>query len=134
MPDYLIRIALQNLAVALPLFIVWIVGIVMAIVHWKKSPRKSIFSIIACVLLPIGLILEIAWNVYGIHWLQTSRSGFRFARPLSIIIPLFFTLLRTTAWVFVLLAIFGKSKTKLPADQAVEKLPENQDSLEDKPQ
>ena len=125
MSNYLIRIVLQNLGTALPLFIVWLVGIVMAIVHWKKSPRKSIFSIIACVLLSIGLIFEIVWNTYGIHWLQTNRTGIGLARPLSIFIPLFFNSLSTVAFIFFLLAIFGKSKVEPPADETIKQISEN---------
>lgn len=118
MPDYLISIALQKLAIALPLFIVWIVGIAIAIIQWDKSPRNSIFSIIAFILLPLSLISELTWNVYGIHWLQTSRTAMPFARPLLIIIPLLLYLLRTAAFVLVLFALFGKSKVKASSNEA----------------
>lgn len=125
MPDYILRNALQNLLTAMPLFIVWVVGIVIAIVQWKKSPRKSIISIIAFLLLLFGFLFELAFNTFGIQWLNTSRAAFGYARTLSIIIPLFFNLLRTTAWVFILLAIFGKTKALHSSNEATEKMPEN---------
>lgn len=134
MPEFWTRIALQSLLPALPTFIVLIIGIVVAILQWKKSPRRSIFAIIAFVLLPLGLILETVWNLFGTELFKYTLIQLRFRDILRIIIPAFSNFLKTLGLIFVLLAIFGKSKTKLPADQAVEKLPENQDSLEDKPE
>ncbi len=35
---------LSALAVQLPIFLVWLIGLILAIVFWKKHPRVSLFA------------------------------------------------------------------------------------------
>ena len=101
---------LRALASALPLFIIWIIGIVIAFIRWKKDPKKAIFTLLAILLIGFVLLLEIGWSIFGIRWINTNRTGMQMARTLVIVVPLTINLLRTGGWVFILLAIFSKPK------------------------
>lgn len=113
MVDYgqLTLTALTNLAVDIPLFIVWLVGIIIAIVRWKKSPRTSLFTILGLLIIAfVRVILStfaaffpmIAYN----NGMLTDSIGTTFT-----IVNIIGILIETGGWVLLLLAIFG-SKTK----------------------
>jgi len=110
MPGFMLNLALQALASAIPLFIIWIVGLVLAIIRWKKDPKKAVFTLLAILIIGFVLLLEIAWNIFGVRWVNTNPSVIRMARTLFIVIPLAINLLRATSWVFILLAIFSQPK------------------------
>lgn len=112
MDNIMVRIFLQNLATALPLLLVWLVGIVLAFIHWKKSPQNSLFTILGIVVLTFDVLLELTWNFFGVRWVNTNPDILRMARTLNIVIPLTFNLLKAGGWIFILLAIFVKPKKK----------------------
>ena len=137
MPNFMLRLALQALATAIPLFIIWIVGLVLAIIRWKKDPKKAIFTLLAILLIGLVLLLEIAWNIFGVRWVNTNPNVIRMARTLFIAIPLAINLLRAGSWVLILLAIFSRPKQKsepakesgeAPAEETEEQTPLDQDS------
>ena len=108
--------SLTSLLTNLPLLIIWIVGIVIAIVRWKKSPRRSLLALIAFVIMMgIHIVSVIFGNSF---YLLASVNGmnYRMVSTISVIVNVFFSLVNTAGWVLVLLAIFGKSKGTNTAD------------------
>lgn len=136
MPDFTIRMLSQALVSALPLLIVWIIGLVVAIIRWKNAPKKAVFTVLAILIIGFVLLLEIAWSIFGIRWINTSRTGIRLARTLVIVVPLTINLLRTAGWIFILLAIFSKPKKESTEkaeteEQSEIQKPLNQDTQQD---
>jgi len=116
MPPFITRMVLQALISALPLFIVWIIGLIVAIIRWKKSPKKAIFTLLAILIIGFALLLEITWSIFGIRWINTSRTGMQMGRTLVIVVPLTINLLRAGGWIFILLAIFSQPKKTSDAE------------------
>jgi hypothetical protein len=95
------------LALRLPLFLLWLIGIVYAIIRWRNHPRVSlavvlgfiVLSITACITMMIPLLVS-----------SISQSGN------GTVINLFFMTGRITpfvdavGWVLVLIAIFSDRK------------------------
>jgi hypothetical protein len=52
------RTFLSNLALQLPVLLVLGVGIVMAIVRWKKAPRASLLTLIGMVIIGFVAVLN----------------------------------------------------------------------------
>jgi amino acid transporter len=130
MPNFITRMVLQALISALPLFIVWIIGLVVAIIRWKKDPKKAVFTLLAILIVGFVLLLEIAWSIFGIRWMNTSRTGIRMARTLVIVVPLTINLLRAGGWILILLAIFSQPKKSRDEEPAAEVL-SKEDNEED---
>jgi amino acid transporter len=126
MPDFTIRMLSQALISALPLLIVWIIAFVVAIIRWKKDPKKAVFTLLAILIIGFVLLLEIIWNIFGIRWMNTSRTGIRMARTLVIVVPLTINLLRAGGWIFILLAIFSQPKKSPDEEPAAEGLSEEE--------
>lgn len=60
MPSYVTQIILQSLATALPLFIVWVVGLVVAIIRLKKNPKSGIFTLLGIPIIGLAFLQELA--------------------------------------------------------------------------
>jgi hypothetical protein len=93
----------------LPLFILWFIGFVLAIVRWKRNGRASLFALIGIFILSIStffytlfpsLLNELAKDY------SENRNIMRFIFSSMSVIPF----LDTLGWIFVLLAIFSGRK------------------------
>ena len=92
---------LSNLLVQLPILLVWLIGIVLAFVFWRRHPQVSLLALIGFgllfVLTVIGAFLNIALPV----WMSQQRIP---ASQMSIVylirgvIP---SLLNAVAWVLI---------------------------------
>ena len=94
MPDFTLRMLWQALASALPLFIIWIIGIVLGFIHWQKDPSKAFFTLLAIFLIGFVLLLEKIWSIFGIRWINTSLIAMQMSRTQVIVVPLTINLLR----------------------------------------
>lgn len=96
----------------LPLLIVWLVGIILAITHWRKQPRPSLFTLLAIVIFLIVFVVGTLVNNLGPLFLferGISHSSFRI---ISLISNLVLNLFSAGAWVLLLLAIFKQKKSQ----------------------
>ena len=102
--------SLSVLLTSLPLLITWIVGIIIAIVRWKKAPRRSLLALIALVIFMGMHILSAVFN--SSFFLIASDNGmdYQAISSVSVIVNIVFGLVDVAGWVLVLLAIFGKPK------------------------
>ena len=81
-----------------PVYLVWFVGVVLALVGWKKHPSVSLVALIAFVILfLLALVTQLITVHHGVNWSQVSIAFFE-------------ALIRAGAWGLVLAAIFGWRK------------------------
>ena len=87
-----------------PYLIVYIVGLVLALVFWRRNARASLLSLIAFILFLLSSILDVVFTWFVV------RSGFNSefeSRGMVLGVGHFLlTLLGITAWVLILIALF----------------------------
>ncbi len=103
---------LPNLALQLPVLLVLGVGIVIAIVRWKKAPRASLLTLIGMVIIGFVTILSVVVNSFLYHYLIQLYMDFRIRDTIFKVLGGIFNLLTAGGWVLVLIAIFGKRKSE----------------------
>ena len=87
----------------IPLFLVWIVGIVYAVKNWGKHPKISKLTSIALILFLLMTTLQNTMLPLLIRFLSSSQLG-----PVFLGIRIVSILLSTVLWIFVLVAIFSE--------------------------
>jgi hypothetical protein len=98
---------LTAIAMATPVIIVWVIGIILALSRWRRHPRASQFALIAFALMigatvvvrALYLWLPIAMRNHG--W-STREFG-----TISVAIGIVSTLINAAAWALIICAIFG---------------------------
>ena len=111
-----IRNSLTQLMSTLPLMIAWLVGIVIAIVRWKKNPKASLLTLLALVVLMGVHIVLTVFNT-SFHSIATINGmNPMTVRTISIVVQVLLSLVNAGAWVMLLAAIFGKSKKSVETD------------------
>jgi hypothetical protein len=98
---------LISLVSAAPLFVVWIVGIVVALVRWRKHP--SVSALLAGALLAL-LVLSLTTRLASFLIIQSSQQPGRSVQATGLylgILAIAGSLIRTGAWAAVLVALFG---------------------------
>ena len=82
----------------LPVYLVWLVGLILALAGWKKHPSVSLVALIGFVILfLLALVTQLTTVRHGVNW---SQAGIAFLEAL----------IRAGAWGLVLAAIFGWRK------------------------
>jgi len=99
--DYLIR---------LPLYVVWLVGLGLALAHRRRHPRTSAFATIAFVCLFAATLFIPPRGFWGAPWGPGSRWTGGQMSWLVVAGGLLYALLNTIAWVLILVAIYGGRK------------------------
>ncbi|MBL8097997.1 MAG: hypothetical protein JNK81_02390 [Anaerolineales bacterium] len=92
------------ISVCTPMF-VWVIGLILAIVRWRKSPRKSILVLIALSIMLLGGLTDIAQNYISVN----IHHMMNYISLLSVfsIAGIFFN---TLGWVLCIIAIFIEDK------------------------
>lgn len=98
---------LSGLLTQLPLYIVWIVGIVIALVRWSRHPKVSLLLLIGLLVL---LVQSLASGLL-LPWLQIAMmdrgmGGSRIGMLIGVI-SVVTALIRTAAWGLILVAVFS---------------------------
>jgi hypothetical protein len=101
---------LTSIAVQLPLLLVWLVGVILAFVHWGRHPKVSLLFLIATLMLflrlvagtwvGIGLVRILHWSGMGITNIGLVQLGSR----------VLLSLIGAVAWGLLLVAVFGWRK------------------------
>ena len=131
--EYLIP-TLTSLATSIPLFLVWLIGIAVALSRWRRHPRVSLFAAIAfAVMIGSTIILRVVYMLGPLMMRErdwtTSEIGTIFA-----VIGIVSALINAAAWALILSAIFGwrahREKENLfpPAPPAYGNKPREQDA------
>ena len=104
--------SLAVLFVQLPLLLVWLTGMVLAIIFWKRHPRVSLLALIGLAGLFIATVLGSLITLW-LPWLydQTGFAGGmeKFALLMNIK-TIAGSLISAGLWVLVIAAIFGWRK------------------------
>ncbi len=107
----------------IPLFIVWLGGIIAAILRWKKSPRSSLFALLGIVVISLLHLLQrvlnyvypIPANIYGVR--------LRDIGTVSVAVKAVGNFVRAIGWVLVLTAIFVNKGTKAEKQESPDQSP-----------
>jgi hypothetical protein len=122
--DLFLEGVLPFLAVNLPLYLVWLVGIVLSIITWNKHPKSSLLSVIAFVIFFINTLVSNFLSILPVYLHNTRGMSLSNIGTLSTILNLVLILFRVVGWVLILIAIFGrrksKAKTKLEAENSAQ--------------
>ncbi len=99
--------SLSVLLVQAPVILVWLVGLVLSVVFWRRHPRVSLITMIAI----LGLLTtSILGSLLGM-WLPLTfnRSGMPMSQigMLMGVISIASSLLSAVFWVLLVIAIFG---------------------------
>jgi membrane protein YdbS with pleckstrin-like domain len=107
------RTFLSNLALQLPVLLVLGVGIVMAIVRWKKAPRTALLTLIGMVIIGFVTVLSVVINSFLYYFLNNQFDmDYRTIDTTFKVLGGVFNLLTAGGWVLVLIAIFDKKKSE----------------------
>lgn len=93
--------------VQIPVFIVWLVGIVLAVVYWRWHPKVSLLAFIALAAFLVTSLFGSALSMWLPIGLQ--RRGWALARVGMIVTVVGFirSLVSATLWGLLIAAIFG---------------------------
>lgn len=92
--------------VCIPMF-VWVIGLVLAIARWRKSPRKSILVLIGLSIMLLGGITDIMQNYVAVS--THMMTNYVMMIQVFAIAGVF---LDTLGWVLCIIAIFIEDKDK----------------------
>jgi hypothetical protein len=90
----------------LPFLLVFVVGIILAIVRWSVHPRVSLMALVAFGLLLLSAIAKMGYMFWLIGG-QESGLSFYNSRAIMTWINLSVSLLELIGWVLLLFALFG---------------------------
>ncbi|MBN1249442.1 MAG: hypothetical protein JXC32_17405 [Anaerolineae bacterium] len=98
---------LSNLLVQLPIIVLWIVGVVVALLRWSRHPRVSLLTLIGLLI----LLLQSLVTGLLVPWLQITllgrgMHGSRMGMLMGVV-GVVASLIKTGAWGLILVAIFS---------------------------
>jgi hypothetical protein len=94
--------------------LVWLAGIVIALITWKKHPRVSLLAVVALAILLILNLVGSALNMLLPLYLQQSGVGFSQIGIINIARGIVQALVVALAWSLILAAMFGWRKAEAP--------------------
>jgi hypothetical protein len=106
MQKELIMVAVSNIATHSPIYLVWLAGIVMAILTWKRNPRPSLFAILAIAFM---FVLDLVGIFMVMLPLRLTQQGYSMTRISMLVtfVSVALAILRAGGWVLLLAAIFN---------------------------
>jgi hypothetical protein len=93
----------------LPLYLLWMVGIILALVRWQRHPKVSILAGLAFLILIVNGMASTMTMAWLPGYLQSAQnySAEQLGQVLSVV-RVFFNLVSAVAWSLILVAIFGE--------------------------
>lgn len=104
-----VPIVLGNMVTHFPMYIVWLIGIILAIATWKRNPKPSLFAVLAIALL---FMLDLI-NIFVLTIpMRLTKQGYAVTHisTMILIANLTLTILKAGSWGFLLAAIFSGRK------------------------
>ncbi|MEW6086167.1 MAG: hypothetical protein AB1607_16380 [Chloroflexota bacterium] len=102
---------LRPLLYRLPLFLLWFVGFVLALIRWKRHPRNSLFALIGIFVLSFSTFFATLFPPLLGELMKEFSDNRTFAEFILASMRVF-PFLDALAWIFILLAIFSARKTE----------------------
>jgi hypothetical protein len=108
---------LTNMAIHIPLYLVWLVGIILALATWNRNPRPSLFAL-------LGIVAMFVFDMISIYMItipmQLGEKGYAVANIAMVIsiANVVLTILKACGWGLLLAAIFvGRKRQPAPVCQ-----------------
>ncbi len=98
---------LWSYVVQLPVLIVWLVGIVFALVRWPRHPRVSLMAMVAILLALVASVGGQWLNVWVPLLLQAWRMNVVTIQGVQAVLAGLMGLVLAASWAVLLLAMFG---------------------------
>lgn len=94
---------LTNYVYQIPVFLVWLTGVVVAVMRWRRHPRPSLMLVIALSIFFLRAIILPIITFYVVHsGMSAARAGF-----VNGLISLGSMLVAAVAWGLLLAAALG---------------------------
>jgi len=95
-----------------PVYLIWLVGGIVALVRWHRHPRVSLVMLIATALFISGMLLNAVGFRWAVNWAvkQGAPGGWtvgEFIYYVSIAASLVHSLFNTATYALLLVAVFG---------------------------
>lgn len=91
----------------LPVYLVWLIGIILAVIYWQRQPRVALLTLIALVLFFADSLVGGFLSVRLPLMLREQRVGIRLVTLFAAVRGIVQVLVSVVAWGLVLAAIFG---------------------------
>lgn len=107
----LIMITLSSIAIHIPIYLVWLAGIIMAIVTWKRNPRPSLFAILA---IAFNFVLSLIGIFVSTLPIRMTQQGYTMERisMLLLVVNCVVAILQAGSWGLLLAAIFSGRRAR----------------------
>ena len=105
---------LANLLTQLPLYLVWIVGIILAITSWQKHRRASLLTLIGLGILLLQALTGALLTPAFVRFLHVRGMGGRMMNLVMIGRSVLAALISTAAWGCILAGIFLPRRSESP--------------------
>lgn len=107
---------LAQFAIQVPLLLVWLVGIVLALLWWQRAPKVALVTCVACGLFLLDALIGTAIVVALPNMLsERGQSAVQIGTAFGLV-GMVRSLLHAALWVAVLFAIFS-GRVAAPAKQ-----------------
>ncbi len=92
----------------LPMFAVYVAGIALAIIHWRRCPRAAAMVLIACVFLPASAV---AWDGIVSSMMREGSAGGAYMTVAWLV----YSVAQAAGWLLVIAAVFtGRREADFP--------------------
>jgi hypothetical protein len=114
-----IIVILTNLAVHIPIYLVWLAGIVLSLLTWRRNPRPSLYAILGIVCLFVSDMISLYMTTALIRP-GLDRTSYGHIATLMTIESVVMAIMRAISWGLLVAAIFvGRNRQPAPAGSIV---------------
>jgi len=103
---------LPQLAYSIPLFLVWLVGFILAIITWKKHAKASLLTMIAMVIFTINQVISTLLSFLPVYLHNMSGMKISTIGTITLIANIVLIVFATVAWILLILALFLRRKPR----------------------
>ena len=88
-----------------PVIFVWIIGVMLSVTHWQKSPQKARLSLIAFVGLLLVLFIQVRFDVATLSFIKQLGIPVEIVTTILGIVGFVFSLISAGLWSLMALSI-----------------------------
>jgi hypothetical protein len=113
--DTLLEVAKSSVHL-LPYFAIWLIGATVAVVRWRRHPRVSLLALCAFGLFALESLLGLAAHYWLLRSIKSTGMG-TIQDEVNFYLMIFRVIhvaIYATAWVLLLMALFGGRNTPRP--------------------
>jgi hypothetical protein len=103
-------IVFTNLAVQLPQLVVLLVGLVIALITWKRNPRPSLWALIGFSVFIILIIVGSLTSALPLTLSQRNNLSMQSIGTIVAVLTIIISLFHAVGWGFLIAAVFSARK------------------------